>query len=294
VGTHVIRRSASAVHPRADAERPNQRVPTQSVEPGENAISHEPTEHRRRARQAILHFGPSAGLLVLLCGGCAERCSYYGMRAILLLYMIRILDFEDATPTRSCPSSSPAATCSRCWAASLPIGSWATIATIVYFSIPYVIGQGILGVASPGTTRPAVPVAGAVGPRQRHHKAQHLDLDGLDLRPASAGPIDPPQRRLRPVLRLDQHRLGGVDALRADYSHLLRRRHGGLCQGVYVPDRIDGPFVYIFAAGKPFYAKETIHRNNRRTPEENRERMEVLRRMLGLFLGGGASPFWSI
>ena len=48
----------------------------------------------------------------------------------------------------------------------------------------------------------------------------------------------------------------------------------------------------IFAAGKPFYATETIHRHKRRTPEENRERMDVLRRMLGLFLV--VAVFWSI
>jgi len=41
-----------------------------------------------------------AGFWFFFWGEFAERCCYYGMRAILLLYMIRVLGFTDGQASR--------------------------------------------------------------------------------------------------------------------------------------------------------------------------------------------------
>ena len=53
--------------------------------------------------------------------------------------------------------------------------------TIVYFSIPYVIGQGILGFKSLHNTPCLFLSLGLLVLGSRDHQAQHLHADGLDL-----------------------------------------------------------------------------------------------------------------
>jgi len=100
------------------------------------------------AKERSSVFDHPLGFWFFFCGGCAERCSYYGMRAILLLYMIRILKFDDSEANRI--MSFFVAGCYLLpllggWVADKFLGNYRTI---VFFSVPYVIGQGILGIAS--------------------------------------------------------------------------------------------------------------------------------------------------
>ena len=180
---------------------------------------------RPRTKRSSI-FDHPLGFWFFFCGGCAERCSYYGMRAILLLYMIRILEFEDGNA--NCHlfvfrrRLLPASVGGRFHRRPVP----GQLSHDRLFLDPLRDRPGHFGRRQPAQHDLPVPVAWAVGPRQRHHQAEHLDADGLDLRPAPTGQIDPSQRRLRPVLRLDQHRLGAVDALRAGDPQPLRRRYG--------------------------------------------------------------------
>src|SRR2546427_8976253 len=79
-------------------------------------------------------------------GEFAERSSYYGMRAILFLYMTQVLRYEDTKATPLYSSFKMA-----CYFLPL-LGGWIADRwlgrywTIVGFSVPYVVGQFILGI----------------------------------------------------------------------------------------------------------------------------------------------------
>src|SRR5207237_1195502 len=90
--------------------------------------------------------GPPLGFWFFFWGEFAERCSYYGMRAILALYMIDKLGLSEAN----------ASTYNSFFIAAtyfLPLlGGWVADRffgkywTIVGFSLPYILGHVILGV----------------------------------------------------------------------------------------------------------------------------------------------------
>jgi POT family proton-dependent oligopeptide transporter len=244
-------------------------------------------EHRRASI-----FDHPLGFWFFFCGGCAERCSYYGMRAILLLYMIRILNYEDGNANQIMSFF-----VAGCYLLPLLGGFIAdrylgNYRTIVYFSIPYVIGQGILGIAA-------------------LHNTFYLFLS-LGLLVLGAGIIKPNISTLM-GLTYDQRR-PGQSTLRSDAFALfygsinigsalsmicvpvIRNAFGGdsdaYAKAFLFPTVLMALSFVIFALGKPFYAVETIHGKKHRTPEERRERLDVLQRMLGLFLV--VAVFWSI
>ena len=193
------------------------------------------------------------GFWFFFWGEFAERCSYYGMRAILLLYMIERLGLQRCRRPASCMSCFMAA----CYLLPLVGGYVADnyfgkYRTIVFFSLPYIIGQVILGIENV----PFLVIAlSLVGDGQRRDQAEHFHADGPDLRPAAARPDQAPQRRLRHLLRRDQHRRG--DFL---VRHALAPRSLGLPDRLLVPGGLMAVALLIFAAGKPFYADETIRR----------------------------------
>ncbi len=93
-------------------------------------------------------FDHPIGFWFFFWGEFAERCCYYGMRAILLLYMIQILKFSDGAANRIISYYIAA-----CYLAPLLGGFVADrflgkYRTIVYFAIPYIFGQVLLGIAS--------------------------------------------------------------------------------------------------------------------------------------------------
>ena len=88
------------------------------------------------------------GFWFFFWGEFAERCCYYGMRAILLLYMVQILKFDDSLANRVLSYFVAA-----CYLLPLVGGYVADnflgkYRTIVYFSVPYIIGQGLLAISA--------------------------------------------------------------------------------------------------------------------------------------------------
>ena len=86
------------------------------------------------------------GFWFFFWGEFAERCSYYGMKAILLLYMTRKLGFTDANGDVAMHVFM-----ALCYVLPLVGGYLADnyfgkYRTIVFFSLPYIIGQVIIGV----------------------------------------------------------------------------------------------------------------------------------------------------
>jgi solute carrier family 15 (oligopeptide transporter), member 1 len=231
------------------------------------------------------------GFWFFFWGEFAERCCYYGMRAILLLYMTQILKFADGEANRTLSYYIAA-----CYFLPLVGGYVADnflgkYRTIVYFAIPYIFGQVLLGIES-------------------LHNETCLYLS-LGLLAMGSGVIKPNVSTLM-GMTYDQQRPGRTklrsDAFAIFYGSInigaaissfcvpwIRTYYGSDSRAYAIaflfPAGLMVLAFVVFALGKPFYAKEKIERV-RLTPEDRRSRMVVLRRLFGLFFV--VTIFWSI
>ena len=85
------------------------------------------------------------GFWFVFFGELAERGSYYGMRTLLALYMIDILGFSEAAGTTVMKGFMAACYVTPFfggWVAERFLGRYKTI---LYYSVPYIIGHLILG-----------------------------------------------------------------------------------------------------------------------------------------------------
>jgi dipeptide/tripeptide permease len=189
-----------------------------------------------------------AGFWFLFWGELAERFSYYGVRALLILYMIEALKFEDARAAQVVFAYKAA-----CHLLPLAGGLlsdcllgkyWA----IVGFSFPYILGHLMMG----GQGLPSL-------------------YFGLVLLAVGAGVVKP---NLSPLMGLtyDQKRPGDaplrteafalfsftgyLGLLLASLALPLVARHYGYQVAFMVPAALMAVALIIFAAGKRYYAAE--------------------------------------
>src|SRR5262245_36949452 len=104
-----------------------------------------------RQRQGLIGFLKShpPGFWFIFWGEFAERCSYYGMRAILVTYMVRKLGFAQGDAL-----TFMAFFTAGCYLLPLVGGFIADnylgkYVTIVSFSLPYILGHVVLGIENP-------------------------------------------------------------------------------------------------------------------------------------------------
>ena len=192
------------------------------------------------------------GFWFFFWGEFAERCSYYGMRAILTLYMIDQLGISKTNAGTY--MSLFMAACyffplAGGWVADNVLGKYWTI---VLFSVPYVVGQFIVGIENPYV------VAGA-----------------LTLLAMGSGVIKPNISTLM-GLTYDQQRPGQTQLRTSAFSYfymainigaflsqismpLLRSKYGYQVAFLF-PAVLMAVALTVFAIGKKFYAKESIKR----------------------------------
>ncbi|MBL9123611.1 MAG: MFS transporter [Planctomycetaceae bacterium] len=223
------------------------------------------------------------GFWFFFWGEFAERCSYYGMRAILLLYMIDALKFEEGKASEWMHIFMAAVYFTPLlggWIADRFFGKYWTI---VGFSLPYILGHVILGVED----------------------VRYLAA-ALCLLAMGSGVIKPNISTLM-GLTYDQQR-PGQDRLRGDAFAMFyfAVNIGAFLSSMAMP-RIRNDYGYswaflfpaalmvlafaLFAAGKPFYAKETIGKSTT-ADEDGVTKWGVLTRILGLF--GVVAFFWLV
>lgn len=223
------------------------------------------------------------GFWFFFWGEFAERCSYYGMRAILAKYMAEQLGLGEAN----------AATYMSFFIAAcyfLPLlGGWIAdnffgkYWTIVGFCVPYIAGHFILGVEDftymlvaltllamgSGVIKPNIStLMGLTYDQQRPGKTQ-LRSDAFAIFYFS----------INVGAALSQFAL---PPLRSAYGYAIAFAFPALLMVI--------SFV-IFALGKPYYAVETISRK-KLTPEERAAQWTVLGRIVGLF--ALVMFFWAI
>lgn len=223
------------------------------------------------------------GFWFFFWGEFAERCSYYGMRAILLLYMTERLGFNDGLA-----SSTMAYFMAACYLLPLVGGYLADnyfgkYRTIVGFSVPYILGHVILGIESvpflvialsllamgTGVIKPNISTLMGLTYDQQRPGQTRLRSDGFAL---FYGSIN-------------------IGAAISTFAMPWLRNHYGYQIAFLFPAALMAMAFVIFASGKPFYAQEKIERTSL-TPEQRRERLAVLGRIFGLFIV--VTFFWSI
>jgi POT family proton-dependent oligopeptide transporter len=222
------------------------------------------------------------GFWFIFWGELAERCAYYGVRALFVVYMVDVL-FKDAIPDKDArgdwAQTVAFAFKAACYFTPLIGGLIADrylgkYWTIVGFAVPYVFGPVLLGVPIPWV--------------------YYL---GLGILCIGSGVIKPNISTLM-GMTYDQKRPGETQ-LRTDafYMYYFAINVGSTFSYAVLPE-ISKAFGYpiafaipsvlmaaalaFFALGKKHYAVEVISRREP-TPEERAERRQVLARIFGVF-----------
>jgi dipeptide/tripeptide permease len=228
-------------------------------------------------------FNHPLGFWFFFWGEFAERSSYYGMRAILAVYMAEKLGLGQANA-----ATYVSVFIAACYFLPL-VGGWVAdnylgkYWTIVGFSLPYILGHVILGIEN----IPCLVIA-------------------LSLLAMGSGVIKPNISTLM-GLTYDQQRPGqtklrsdafaifyfsiNIGAALSQFAMPAIRTEYGYAIAFLFPAALMVVSFTIFAAGKPFYAREVIQETTK-TPEQRAEQWRVLGRILGLFLL--VMFFWAI
>jgi POT family proton-dependent oligopeptide transporter len=219
------------------------------------------------------------GFWFFFWGEFAERCSFYGMKAILPVYLTAVLGVAD-TDAGSIMNWFKMG----CYALPLLGGFLADrffgkYWTIVGFSLPYVLGHFILGIPSSGALAIAlILLAGGSGVI----KPNISTLMGLTYDQKRPG-----QEPLRASAFLWFYFAINIGALISTFALPLVTKRYGDDQHAYaiafqVPAWLMVAALVVFAAGKPFYGVETRD-YHKPTPEERKERFATLMKLAGVF-----------
>jgi len=231
------------------------------------------------------------GFWFFFWGELAERSCYYGMRAILFLYVSEQLGFGRANA-----STIVSLFIAACYLLPLAGGYLADnyfgkYWTIVGFSLPYIVGQLLLCIDSQQVL--------GIPPR-------YFLFVSLALLAMGSGVIKPNISTLM-GMTYDQHRPGktqlrsdafaffymaiNIGAFASSYEVPQLRDEYGYAIAFLFPAMLMAAALLLFALGKRFYAREVITRSEK-TPEETLQQWTVLRKLFGVFLV--ITFFWMI
>jgi proton-dependent oligopeptide transporter, POT family len=219
------------------------------------------------------------GFWFFFWGEFSERCSFYGMKAILPVYLTAILAMTDATAGTYMNWFKMG-----CYALPLLGGFLADrffgkYWTIVGFSIPYVLGHFVLGIPTNSALLIALLLlAGGSGVI----KPNISTLMGLTYDQKRPG-----QEQLRASAFLWFYFAINIGALISTFALPLVTQRYGNTQHAYAiafqfPAWLMVAALVVFASGKRFYGVEqyTYHKP---TPEERAERRATLLKLMGVF-----------
>jgi len=226
------------------------------------------------------------GFWFIFWGELAERASFYGMRTLLLLYMVNKLGYTDANA-----GSVTQLFTAFCYILPIVGGyiadQWlGKFKTIIYFAIPYLLGHIILGTFT--------------------HEVGFYTA--LFLLAGGSGTIKP---NISTLMGLMYQRAGkehmmtqafswfymaiNIGAAATTFTLPIIRDHYGYSAAFMTPTILMAVALGVFYLGKKHYPVEEIKRGKDKpikTPEQKREDRRVLVRLSGLFLM--IVFFWSI
>jgi len=208
-------------------------------------------------------------------GEFAERCSYYGMRAILPLYLTTRLHMLDDQAGEWYYTFKMA-----CYFLPLLGGFLADrflgkYWTIVGFSVPYVIGQLLIGVESKTSVMIALALCAMGSGVIKPNISALLGLTYDQQRPGI--------ERLRAAAFLWFYFAINVGSLLSLLVLPIIRNKFGYQVAFLIPAAFMTLALLVFAIGKKHYAVETVGPAPPMTPEERAEQWRTLARLFGVF-----------
>ncbi len=215
------------------------------------------------------------GFWFIFWGEFAERCSYYGMRAILATYMVDALGFSQADSGTYVSLFIAACYLLPLLGGYLADNFFGKYQTIVWFSLPYILGHVILGYEDTIALFIALSLlamgAGVIKPNISTLMGMTYDQQrpGEELLRSTAFSIFYMSINIGAAISQV-----AIPAIRTAHSYWLAFLFPAILMAV--------AFV-VFAAGKRYYAKEVIVRRQT-TPEERTLKWQILGRIAGLFL----------
>lgn len=218
--------------------------------------------------------GHPKALWFVCWGEFAERASYYGMRAILPLYLNEQLKMPVTQAGPVYNGFKMACYFLPLLGGFLADRFFGRYWTIVGFSVPYVLGHFILGIESQTALFIALALlaggSGVIKPNISTMLGQTYDQQR------------PGQDRLRSAAFLWFYFSINVGAFISTLALPELRRIYGYAVAFQFPAWLMVLALAVFAAGKPLYATESIERREA-TPEERRQKKETLQRLFGVF-----------
>ena len=207
-------------------------------------------------------------------GEFAERCSYYGMRAILPLYLTAALHFADTQAGPIYYWFKMACYLLPLLGGFLADRFFGKYWTIVGFSVPYVLGHFILGIGTMPTLFIALALlaggSGVIKPNISTLMGQTYDQQR------------PGQEQLRASAFLWFYFSINIGSLLSVLAVPIIRNHWGYVIAFQFPAWVMVAALVVFALGKPFYAPDPVQRHDL-TPQERRERWRTLGQLFGVF-----------
>jgi POT family proton-dependent oligopeptide transporter len=227
--------------------------------------------------------GHPIGFWFIFWGEAAERCSYYGMRAILANYMKIALGLGEAASATYMSFFIAGCYFMPLLGGYLADRFFGRYWTILGFSIPYILGHFILGIETYTALLIALVLLAMGSGMIKPNISSLMGMTYDQQRPG--------QERLRSNAFAMFYLAVNVGAAISQYAMPeIRDRHGYAIAFLFPTAFMAIAFV-IFAAGKKHYAVEVIQKREV-TPEERRQQWRIVRRLLGLFLM--VSCFWAI
>jgi POT family proton-dependent oligopeptide transporter len=228
--------------------------------------------------------GHPPGFFFIFFGEMAERFSYYGMRAILPLYLTTVLQFPDGEASSIYSLFKGACYLLPLLGGFLADRYFGKYWTIVGFSVPYVIGQFVLGINNQVTLMLALALLACGSGVIKPNISTLMGMTYDQKRPG--------QEALRTSAFLWFYfainigatiSLAGLPAIR-DY---VIDKYGDLPFAYRVafqfPAWLMVVALAVFALGKRHYAVEVIDRDHRPSDEERRQRWATLTTLFGIF-----------
>jgi POT family proton-dependent oligopeptide transporter len=223
------------------------------------------------------------GFWFIFWGEFAERCSYYGMRAILARYMAEQLKLGEAN----------ANTFFMVFAAScyfLPLlggyladNYFGKYRIIVWFSVPYILGHVVLSVENVWFMTAALALLAMGSGVIKPNISTLMGLTYNQKRPGE-------DQLLSNAFAIFYMAIN-IGAALSIFTLPMIRTHFSYSVAFMFPAALMALAFILFAAGKPFYATEVIVRRSK-TAEERKLQWQVVGRVAGLFLL--VSFFWAI
>ncbi len=225
------------------------------------------------------------GFWFIFWGELAERASFYGMKTLLLLYMINVLGYSDANSATVVSFFTAACYILPILGGYIADHYLGKFKTIIYFSIPYILGHIILGsfTSEVGLYTALLLLAGGSGAT----KPNISTLMGLMYEKEGKSHL------------LTQafswfYMAVNIGAAITTWALPFIRDNYGYGAAFMAPTVLMVVALGLFYFGKKYYPVEEAKKamQAQRTPEQRREEWRIIRRLSGLFLL--IVFFWSI